>query len=210
MMLSRAEAQTLADVFELCINQKIILSLLLIHIEPNWTLHCGNCRLQELSVTLTDRWGYFEEEKNTTRQTFFFFLWVFIYLFDFYVFYYVFFFYSKEILRYSQYNGIYFIWNDTGEGDEIQLKTKQTNQQKPKKEKKKTKEMGSKAVLTDTTVKTINRCVCVCVHKWSLWSQSSYPPSPRSQAKSCSLHWQFRRTRQQKTFQSRHVPTSLS
>lgn len=46
------------------------------------------------------------------------------YLFDFYVFYYVFFFYSKEILRYSQYNGIYFIWNDTGEGDEIQLKTK--------------------------------------------------------------------------------------
>lgn len=36
--------------------------------------------------------------------------------------------------------------------------------------------MGSKAVLTDTTVKTINRCVCVCVHKWSLWRQSSYPP----------------------------------
>lgn len=42
--------------------------------------------------------------------------------------------------------------------------------------------MGSKAVLTDTTVKTINRCVCVCVHKWSLWRQSSYPPHKQNHA----------------------------
>lgn len=57
MMLSRAEAQTLADVFELCINQKIILSLPVFYTQPNpntlTTLHCGNCRMQELSVTLT-------------------------------------------------------------------------------------------------------------------------------------------------------------
>lgn len=54
-----------------------------------------------------------------------------------------FFFYSKEILRYSQYNGIYFIWNDTGEGDEIQLKTKQKNKTKQNKKTPKKKDKGN-------------------------------------------------------------------
>lgn len=61
------------------------------------------------------------------------------------------FFFSKRILRYSQYNGIYFVWNETqGEGEgrgENTAINKQTNQQI------KIKETGSKAVLIDLTIR---------------------------------------------------------
>lgn len=65
------------------------------------------------------------------------FLWVFIYLFIWFLSVLLFFF-SKKILRYSQYNGIYSVWNETqgwgwGEGNKIQPKTKQ-KQQKWKKQ----------------------------------------------------------------------------
>lgn len=91
MMLSRAEAQTLADVFELCINQKIILSLLVFYTQPNPTLWlpcivgivgCKSC------PWLSHRWGYFEEEKNTTRKTFFYeFLFIYLIFMSFIMFF---------------------------------------------------------------------------------------------------------------------------
>lgn len=99
------------------------------------------------------------------------------------------FFFSKKILRYSQYNGIYSVWNETGGGgikySQKQKQKKQTNKQTH------IKETGSKAVSIDTTVKTM--IPWRRTYKKPLncnsgdWSRSSPPPC--ALAMSCNLDW---------------------
>lgn len=71
--------------------------------------------------------------------------------------------------------------------------------------------MGSKAVLTDTTVKTINRCVCVCVYINEAFDVSPLTPltTLTSKIMQSTLTTQKEQAKK-KPCQSRHVPTSLS
>lgn len=118
------------------------------------------------------------------------------------------FFFSKKILRYSQYNGIYSVWNETQGGrGKIQPKKNNTKLNKPKNKKEKEIETGSKAVSIDTTVKTINPWCSI----WTATAVTEVNPPPTlqtSKVMQTRLGTAFRKTKQQTSMisQSRRVP----